>query len=220
MARLFSRWFGRTDLVQDLCQEVFLKVYHARSRYRENGAFSTWLYRIALNVAHDAGRRRRRDPAPLADHEPPDRLAPADALCQQQEAVQLVAQAVAELPEPLRVVLVLHHYEGLNFEEIARLTETPASTLKSRFAAALGRLRTRLHEWGWDPEERVPPAGVKRPLSNRSGTCWIKSPRLPWRSISADSIVRPRNGSSGVSGAGVVRPSCSSAPRRRSWCSP
>jgi RNA polymerase sigma-70 factor (ECF subfamily) len=153
MARLFSRLLGRTDQVPDLCQEVFLRVYHARWRYRESGSFSTWLYRIALNVAHDAGRRRHRDPAPLEGHEPADRLAPADALCQQQEAVRLVTQAVAELPQPLREVLVLHHYEGLKFEEIARLTGSPASTLKSRFAVALGRLRTRLQEWGWDPEE-------------------------------------------------------------------
>jgi len=81
---------------------------------------------------------------------------PTDAWCQQREGVQLVARAVAELPDALREVLVLHHYEGLNFEEIARLTQTPASTLKSRFATALGWLRARLQEWGWDPEETLP----------------------------------------------------------------
>jgi DNA-directed RNA polymerase specialized sigma24 family protein len=68
----------------------------------------------------------------------------------------MVAKAVAELPEPLREVLVLHHYEDLNFEEIGRLTQTPASTLKSRFGVALGRLRTRLKESGWSPEETQP----------------------------------------------------------------
>src|SRR5262249_18631264 len=113
-------------------------------------------YRIALNVARDACRRRRQELAPLQDHEPVDPHAPADALCQQREAVQLVARAVAELSEPLREVLVLHHYESLNFEAIARLTGTPASTLKSRFAVALGRLRDRLRQWGWDSEETQP----------------------------------------------------------------
>jgi RNA polymerase sigma factor (sigma-70 family) len=77
----------------------------------------------------------------------------AEALYEQQELARIVAQCVAELPEALRVVLVLHHYEQMNFEEIGRLTGTPASTLKSRFAAALGRLRTRLQSLGWGPEE-------------------------------------------------------------------
>jgi RNA polymerase sigma-70 factor (ECF subfamily) len=153
MARLFQRLLGRTDLIPDLCQEVFLKVYDARSRYRERGAFSTWLYRIALNVARDACRRRRPEHVPLEGHEPADPSASADTQCQHDEAALLMMKAVGELPEALREVLVLHHYQGLNFEEIARLTATPASTLKSRFAAALIRLRTRLQEWGWDPEE-------------------------------------------------------------------
>jgi len=59
----------------------------------------------------------------------------------------------AELPEPHRVVLVLRHYEDMSFEDIARLTGTPATTLKSRFAAALTRLRARLEELGWRPDE-------------------------------------------------------------------
>ena len=63
------------------------------------------------------------------------------------------ARSVAELPEPLRLVLVLRHYEQMSFEEIARLTGNPASTLKSRFAAALERLRKRLEELGLGPEE-------------------------------------------------------------------
>ena len=156
VGRILGRLLGHTDQVPDVCQEVFLKVYHARSRYRENGSFSTWLYQIALNAARDAGRRRRRRPEPFAGHEPPDPGDSAEAQCQRNEAVRMVARAVAELPPPLREVLVLHHYEGLNFEEIARLTDTPASTLKSRFAAALGRLRERLREWGWEPEEALP----------------------------------------------------------------
>src|SRR5262249_6417639 len=137
VARFLTHLVGQAELVQDLCQEVFLRVYHARPQYRESGAFSTWLYRIALNVARDAGRRRRREPAPLSTG---DVVAPAPspaAVCEQRELAGLVARAVAELPEPLRLVLVLRHYQDLSFEEIARLTATPPSTLKSRFAAAL-----------------------------------------------------------------------------------
>ena len=60
---------------------------------------------------------------------------------------------MTELPEPLRVVLVLRRYQGINFEQMARMLGTPASTLKSRFAAALLRLRERLHPLVRDTEE-------------------------------------------------------------------
>lgn len=152
VARFLGRYVGPAGSVGDLCQEVFLRAYNAGPRYRENGAFAAWLYRIALNVARDAARRERRRPQSLVDDVPgPEET--ADAAFSQQEQIRLVARAVTELPEPLRLVLVLHHYERMNFEEIGRLTGTPASTLKSRFAAALQRLRTRLTQLGLGPEE-------------------------------------------------------------------
>jgi RNA polymerase sigma-70 factor (ECF subfamily) len=151
VAALLGRLAG-PRAAADLCQEVFLRVYQAGPRYREEGAFTTWLYRIALNVARDAGRRARRAPRPLAGHEPPAGGGPDDDACRR-EAAHLVAEAVAELPDPLRDVLILRHYEDLSFEEIARLTGTPASTLKSRFAAALARLRVRLEQRGLAPKE-------------------------------------------------------------------
>jgi RNA polymerase sigma-70 factor (ECF subfamily) len=154
IARFLARFTGRRERVGDLCQEVFLRLYNAGPRYREAGTFSAWLYRIALNVARDAARRDRRTPRPLPDEDVLDPTAAADAFCQQQELIRLVAEAVAALPDQQRLVLVLHHYERLNFEEIARLTRTPASTLKSRFAAALERLRLRLEALGLGPEDQ------------------------------------------------------------------
>ena len=152
MASFLFRMTGRRDLVADLCQEVFLRVYQAGPRYRESGTFTSWLYRIALNVARDSGRRDRHRPEALSQ-EPPDPTAAVDEVCIQRELADGVARAVAELPEPLRLVLVLRHYEGMNFEAIARLTGTPASTLKSRFAVALTRLRERFERLGYGPEE-------------------------------------------------------------------
>jgi RNA polymerase sigma-70 factor (ECF subfamily) len=153
VARFLFRLVDQAEQVHDLSQEVFLRVYRAGSRYRDNGHFSTWLYRIALNVARDASRRCRLRPVSLVEQEVPARQTAVDAICQQEELARSVAQALAELPELLRIVLVLRHYENMSFEEIARLTGTPASTLKSRFAAALGRLRQRLQQLGWGPEE-------------------------------------------------------------------
>jgi RNA polymerase sigma-70 factor (ECF subfamily) len=156
VARFLFRCTGRADLVQDLCQEVFLRVYQAGPRYREAGAFPGWLFRIALNMVRDAGRRRKRDPGALTSAEPADPTAPVEATYRRRELADLMAQAAAELPEPLRVVLALRHDEGLSFEEIARLLGAPASTVKSRFVAALGRLRTRLEQLGYGPEEITP----------------------------------------------------------------
>lgn len=144
IARLLSRLLGSSEQVADLCQEVFLRVYLAGPGYRGDAAFSTWIYRIALNQARDAGRRRKRQVLPLDQHEPVAAESAALISCEQEELANAVRQALAELPEPLREVLVLRHYEGLKFEAIARLTGIPASTLKSRFAVALGRLRSHL----------------------------------------------------------------------------
>jgi RNA polymerase sigma-70 factor, ECF subfamily len=155
VARFLFRYTGRADVVQDLCQEVFLRVYQSGPRYRETGTFPGWLFRIALNVARDAGRRRR-EPAPLAETDPVDPAASVETACQRRELANLMNRAASELPEPLRLVVALRHDEELSFEEIARLTGAPASTIKSRFAVALARLRKRLEQFGYGPEEITP----------------------------------------------------------------
>jgi RNA polymerase sigma-70 factor (ECF subfamily) len=149
---LVRRWEGRVarflarmtaaDQVDDATQEVFLRVWRAGPTYRPSAAFSTWLFQIALNVARDSWRRRREH-EPLNGQEASRAAEPFDA-AQKHEIAATVALALAELPEPLRVAVVLRHYEGLSFEEIGRVCKAPASTVKSRFAAALERLRPRL----------------------------------------------------------------------------
>jgi RNA polymerase sigma-70 factor (ECF subfamily) len=155
IARFLTHMLGRIDLVGDLCQEVFLRALIARPRYRAVGRFSAWLYHIALNVARDVGRRRRYKVHSLENGQPASPTPSPEAASAQRELAQLVSSALAELPEPQRLVLVLRHYEGMSFEEIARLTATPASTLKSRFAAALSYLRIRLRHL--DPTEEYRP---------------------------------------------------------------
>jgi RNA polymerase sigma-70 factor (ECF subfamily) len=153
MARFLAGMVGQPELVQDLCQEVFLRVFLARARYRDSGAFSSWLYRIACNVARDACRRRRPQPRPLSNHEPTAPAAGPEACCEQRELAQEIARALAELPLPQREVVVLRHFEGMQFKDIAVVLGTPASTLRSRFEVGMGRLRTRLAQRGWSPEE-------------------------------------------------------------------
>jgi RNA polymerase sigma factor (sigma-70 family) len=153
VGRFLSRLADTPDQAADLCQETFLRLYLKGPRYREAGRFSTWLYQIALNVARDAARRARRAPLPLQDHDPPGPDPGVPAVCEHQELAQAVQEALARLAAPLRTVLVLRHYEGMNFEEMGRLLKTPASTLKSRFAVALRLLRDCLKQRGWSPEE-------------------------------------------------------------------
>jgi RNA polymerase sigma-70 factor (ECF subfamily) len=155
IARFLTHLLGRPDPIADLCQDVFLRAFMAGPRYRECGTFSAWLYRIALNVARDVGRRRRSESLSSENGEPASSLPSPEAVSEQRELAQLVTAALAELPEPQRLVLVLRHYERMSFEDIARLTATPASTLKSRFAAALNHLRVRLRHL--DPAEEHQP---------------------------------------------------------------
>ncbi len=153
VAGFVSRLVDRPEQVPDLCQEVFLRVYAAGASYRESGAFSTWIYRIALNVARDSRRRRRHQAEPLMEREPPGHAPSAEQTCEEQELALAVQRALGDLPAALREVLVLRHYEDMNFEEMSRLLRTPASTLKSRFAVALGQMRVRLQQLGWSREE-------------------------------------------------------------------
>lgn len=154
IARLLARLLGADEQIQDLCQDVFLRVFLAGSSFRGEAAFGTWIYQIALNKARDAGRRRKRVLLRLEDQEPIAATPVTNGVYEQKELASAVTRALAALPEQLREVLVLRHYEDMNFEAIARLTGTPASTLKSRFAVALARLREHLRSF--DDTEELP----------------------------------------------------------------
>ncbi len=143
LMRIVSRLAGH-DQTEDLCQEVFVKVYLARQRYRCDDAFSTWLYRIAVNVVRDHARRRRSwlsfiEQCVTGSSEPAPGAHVADA-----EAHDAVRQAVAQLPVKLREAVVLKHFGELTFQEVAQVLNIPLSTAKSRVATALLELRRQL----------------------------------------------------------------------------
>src|SRR5215211_6366204 len=107
VARFVARLLGPAGPVADVCQEVFLRVYLSRDRYREEGCFSTWLYRIALNLARDHARRLARRPVVLPEEVPA--VAGSDATWEHREIQEGIDLALARLPDPLREVLVLRH---------------------------------------------------------------------------------------------------------------
>jgi RNA polymerase sigma factor (sigma-70 family) len=151
MGRFLARMTGDAHEASDLTQELFLRVYLNGSAYRDAGTFRTWLYRIALNLARDSTRRKVRKPCepwPIL-HDPACEVGSDDL----DERAALVAAALAELPEAQREVVVLKHYEAMNFEAMARLLGIPATTLKSRFAVAMTKLEAALTRRGLKPEE-------------------------------------------------------------------
>ncbi|MHC4400470.1 MAG: RNA polymerase sigma factor [Planctomycetota bacterium] len=152
VARVLARYAGENGEVEDLAQEVFLRVYGARDRYRAKGAFSTWLFRIVLNVARSAHRRRRLPWQSLDDQQPASAEGAIDRAVDRREQSRLVEAAVGALPPRLRDVLVLKQFGELTFAEVARVAGLPVSTVKSRVRAALGRLRAELKRRGIDPE--------------------------------------------------------------------
>jgi RNA polymerase sigma-70 factor, ECF subfamily len=120
------------DAALDATQETFLTVFRKADRYRAEAAFSTWLYRVAVNTCYDQMRRSKRHRADeFPEHyEPPDRSA-GDAL----EAVEVrpdVEEALDALPADFRAAVVLVDVEGLALETVSDLLGIPLGTVKSR----------------------------------------------------------------------------------------
>jgi RNA polymerase sigma-70 factor, ECF subfamily len=148
--RLCARMTGDLHRAEDLRQETFLRLFERRKDYQVTGRFSTYLFRIALNLCYDELRRQERrrefvrDPEPAEQtDEAPDCVADGpgpDARAAQQEEGELVRQALSRLPEIYRTVLVLRHYEDMKLARIAEILEIPEGTVNSRMAEALARL--------------------------------------------------------------------------------
>jgi RNA polymerase sigma-70 factor, ECF subfamily len=163
--RLCTRMTGDAHRGDDLKQETFARLFAKRAGYQPSGRFSTYLWRIALNICHDELRRvhRRHELLPLTDVQderdgldacPTEEPTPDLRVAQAEEA-ELVRQALMQLPDIYRTVLVLRHYQHLKLSQIAETLEIPLGTVNSRMAEALARL-TRLLEPRFDEsgEER------------------------------------------------------------------
>lgn len=148
--RLCFRMTGDVHRAQDLTQTAFTRVFARRAQWEPTGKFSTFLWRVALNLCHDDNRRQQRrgefsleamtEPgAAEADGFAADGPSPSAQL-ESSELGELVRRALAELPEPYREVVVLRHYEGLKFREIAEVLNVPEGTVKTRLTRALEQL--------------------------------------------------------------------------------
>ncbi len=137
----------------DLCQEVFLKVFSSLERFDPQFRFTTWLYRIASNTAIDEIRRRRTGAvfsldAPVADESTPREVAGdeprPDEMLEARETMGRLEEALKDLPEGYREVLLLRHQGERRYDEIARITGLPIGTVKNRIFRAREMLRRAL----------------------------------------------------------------------------
>lgn len=144
-----------TALAEELAQEVFLRVYRARASYRPRAKFTTWLFRIATNVALNArrdGRMRRawetslegREETTRAPVEVADPGGSVEQKMLEAERCAQIRQAVEALPENQRLAVLLHKYQELDYAEIAEILDCSESALKSLLFRAYETLRVRL----------------------------------------------------------------------------
>lgn len=153
---LAYRVIGREEEARDIAQDTFLRAYRALPGFKGQAKFSSWLYRITLNLCRDWMRRERRTPVAQAP-EGVDLLdlatesTPAESiedLVSRKELGRAVAKAMSSLPEEQRTAIILKEYQGLTFQEIADLLDCPLSTVKTRLYQGLNVLRRQLEQAG------------------------------------------------------------------------
>ena len=154
---LALRRVGNHHDAEDLTQSVFWKAWKALPSFREEAAFSTWLYRMTANAVTDFLRQKGRREAPLSLDDPdlPQTAHPGPSPSEQAQAAErqeALYRAIEALPEQARSVLLLRELRGLSYEEIAAALDLPLGMVRSRLARARGALAKSLWEQGnlWD----------------------------------------------------------------------
>ena len=153
------RFLNDYDEAVDLAQETFVRVYFAIDRYHTQFAFSTYIYRIATNLAISELRRRKRrrllsltglfqseDDAQV-EFQPADERKLPDVELVEDEQSRMIAKAIAALPEKYRVPIILRDVEGKTYDEIAAIMELGLGTTKSRISRGRGLLKEKLGQY-------------------------------------------------------------------------
>jgi len=157
LVHFLYRMVGDTATAEDLAQEVFLRVYRARKQYAPSAKFTTWMFRIATNVALNErrdGRHRQmeismdqtvergNDDSPTL--EVADRQPGIEHELMERDRAAAIRRALNVLPEKQRVAVLLHKYQEMDYDEIARVLGCSESALKSLLFRAYETLRVSL----------------------------------------------------------------------------
>ncbi|MEO7673392.1 MAG: sigma-70 family RNA polymerase sigma factor [Pyrinomonadaceae bacterium] len=153
------RFLNDYEEAVDLTQETFVRVYFAIERYHTEYAFSTYIYRIATNLAISEIRKRKRRTIlsltglfqtyseDTTEFQPPDERSLPDQDLIEDERDRVIAKAIAALPTKYRVPIVLRDIEGKTYDEIAEILELGLGTTKSRISRARGLLKEKLKHY-------------------------------------------------------------------------
>ena len=135
------RLLGKQEDAQDASQEVFLRAFRYLHRFDSRRPFEPWLMKMAVNVCHDLGKKRQRQPEGLRD---PDTVqatgSPHDDL-HSEERRKILYQALQELPEKERAAIVLRDIEGLSTAEVAEILNSSEATVRSQICTARLKIR-------------------------------------------------------------------------------
>jgi RNA polymerase sigma-70 factor, ECF subfamily len=150
-----ARMLGSNSDVEDIAQQVFIRVWKSARRYVPRAKFTTWLLKITRNLVFNELRRAKRraqvslQPEPGAEEIPlKDEANPApDTSLLEDELQRAIEEAIMELPESQRMALVLRRYEQLSYEEIAEVLDLSVPAVKSVLFRARTELRARLSKY-------------------------------------------------------------------------
>jgi RNA polymerase sigma-70 factor (ECF subfamily) len=158
LINIFVNLVGNEELAQDLTQELFLRIYRARHGYEPNAKFSTWVYRIATNLASNSRRTkgRRKEVQLKASESGPMGTRPAERLLADKSALmptrqldkrelqQLVREALETLNDRQKMAVLLHKFEDLSYTDIGEAMEMSPQAVKSLLSRARENLRVKL----------------------------------------------------------------------------
>lgn len=159
MLSFMYRMAHNSAVAEDLAQEVFLRVYRSRESYEPSAKFTTWLYRIATNLAVNYARDRRheRPEVTVSIDEPdqdtgltvdvPDGSLSAEEAILRRERMSAIRQRVQALPERQRTAVLMHKYQQMDYRQIADVLKLSESATKSLLFRAYETLRVQLKEF-------------------------------------------------------------------------
>jgi len=159
-----ARMTGNQGVAEELAQEVFLRVYRNRDGYEPSAKFTTWIYRIATNLALNSIRDRRHERNHRSLDAPPREDRPALEIAEKRASqeetmladarLSVVRDAVAQLPEKQRAAVLMHKYQELDYQQIGDALGLSVSAVKSLLFRAYEKLREELSSFSVNYKRR------------------------------------------------------------------
>lgn len=145
--RVALRMLGNHHDAEDVAQEALVTAWQQLPQFRQESTFTTWLYRIVTRRALNKLGRSKNDTSLDLLGEVPEPLADPADVAERDFAVDAVTAAIAQLPPVQRAVIVLHHFEGLSYDEVARVTGSTEPAVRSHLYRARRTLGASLEAW-------------------------------------------------------------------------